>query len=211
MNKLAMVVALATTAVSLTGCPFSYYGRVRVRTPTVQVRARPVVRVPVVAVATPPPTNVQVVQVSCQQGAQEQCNGIDDNCNGAIDEGCGYETGNIQITAAWQGSADIDLHVHDPAGSHIYYGGRESPTGGILDRDANAACNQSQPTVENVYWASAPPAGDYRVRVHAYDMCGMAQVPVTLSVSIGGRIMGTYQYTMQRQNDEFVVPFRVGN
>jgi hypothetical protein len=28
-------------------------------------------------------------QCTCMQGAAEVCNGCDDNCNGAVDEGCG--------------------------------------------------------------------------------------------------------------------------
>src|SRR5690349_1822457 len=65
------------------------------------------------------PANVVVMQPTCHQGAPEQCNGIDDNCNGAIDEGCGYQSGQIQVTAAWNSPSDIDLHVTDPAGERV--------------------------------------------------------------------------------------------
>jgi hypothetical protein len=156
------------------------------------------------------PQGVVVVQAQCAQGAPEQCNGIDDNCNGVIDEGCGYQSGAIQITAAWNSASDIDLHVTDPMGEHIYYGDRQSNSGGVLDHDANAGCSVQPPTVENVYWSTpAPPRGTYQVRVHAFSMCGSYQTPVTLSISVGGRVIGTYSYTMTHQGDEFVVPFTI--
>ncbi|MBL8601770.1 MAG: hypothetical protein JNK72_07595 [Myxococcales bacterium] len=155
------------------------------------------------------PTGVVALQAACNPGAPEQCNGLDDNCNGVIDEGCGYQTGNIQVTAAWNSSSDIDLHVVDPFNEEIYYGRRNSRSGGVLDRDANAACSVAPPTVENVYWSAAPPSGTYRIRVVAYDMCSSSNTPVTLSVAVGGRIVGAYQLNFTYDRQEFQIPFTI--
>jgi uncharacterized protein YfaP (DUF2135 family) len=154
--------------------------------------------------------NVQLMQAQCNPNAQEQCNGIDDNCNGAIDEEvCGYQTGQIQITAAWQSGSDIDLHVVDPNGEEVSYRNTTVSSGGTLDHDSNPACNPRPPTTENVYWPSSPPRGQYQARVEAYDMCGSVQTPVTLSISVGQRVIGTWQYTMSGRGDSFTVPFTV--
>jgi tRNA (guanosine-2'-O-)-methyltransferase len=177
-----------------------------VRTTTI---ARPTFN-PAVTAAVAPPAEVQVLQAQCQPGTQEACNGLDDNCDGVIDEGCGYSGGNIQITAAWQTASDIDLHVVDPAGHEIYYAQRNSASGGTLDHDANAACAVAPPTVENVYWNTQdPPRGQYQVRIVAYDMCGVPSTPVTLSISVGGRVVGTYSATFVARNQSHTIPFTV--
>ncbi len=156
------------------------------------------------------PAGVQVLQAQCQPGTQEACNGLDDNCNGVIDEGCGYSGGNIQITAAWQTASDIDLHVIEPTGAELYYAQRSSASGGVLDHDANAACRIAPPTVENVYWnAPQPPSGTYQIRLVAYDMCGVPNTPTTLSISVGGRVIGTYSVTFTQQNQTYTIPFTV--
>ena len=218
----ALTLALAST--SLAGCLFGgytggYYARgtttAVVSQPAVQVQSPQVVSQPVVAQPVTATVNVQLmapagvsqIQVQCNPNAAEACNGIDDNCNGAIDEGCGYQTGQVQVTVAWQGSADIDLHVHDPMGEELSYAHRSSRSGGALDRDANAACSQSPPTVENVYFAQAP-HGRYRARVHVYDMCRDGSIPVTLSISVGGRAYA-FQHVMTHDEEDFEIPFVV--
>jgi hypothetical protein len=187
------------------GCVFSAQARV----PTVQAT----VNTPTVTTATETsvavPVGVTMIQAQCQQGTQEACNGLDDNCNGVIDEGCGYQGGNVQVTVAWQSSSDIDLHVTDPNNEEVYYGHRNSVSGAVLDRDANAACNQSPPTVENVYWGTQPMSGQYRIRVVAYDMCGSPSTPATVSISVGGRILGTYSMNFSQRGQQFDIPFNV--
>jgi hypothetical protein len=167
---------------------------------------------PTTVVATPPPA--ATFQIELQAGvtslgvqctpSPEICNGRDDNCDGRIDEGCGWQSGAIQITAAWQTGADIDLYVTDPSGDEISYRNRESRTGGILDHDARGACVPGTGTIENVYWSTpTPPRGRYYIELHYYGDCGVAGVtPVQVSVAVGGQIVGVYNIDLvpgQRQ------------
>ena len=204
---LSSCVAVALGAWALSGCVVRGQGRIGVQS-NITVPT-PVVTVPTITANVSVPTGVTVIQQQCIQGSAEQCNGLDDNCNGVIDEGCGYQTGNIQVTAAWSSSSDIDLHVIDPMNEEIYYAHRNSSSGGVLDRDANAACSVAPPTVENVYWSAQPPSGTYRIRLVAYDMCRTAATPVTLSIAVGGRIVGAYSFTFTYDRQEFVLPFTI--
>jgi tRNA (guanosine-2'-O-)-methyltransferase len=204
---LSSCVAVALGAWALSGCVVRGQGGIGVQS-NITVPA-PVVTVPTITANVSVPTGVTVIEQQCIQGSAEQCNGLDDNCNGVIDEGCGYQTGNIQVTAAWNSSSDIDLHVIDPMNEEIYYAHRNSSSGGVLDRDANAACSVAPPTVENVYWSAQPPPGTYRIRLVAYDMCRTAATPVTLSIAVGGRIVGAYSFTFTYDRQEFVLPFTI--
>ena len=198
--------ALALPLLLLPACVVT--GRTTVSTRTTV--ATPNFNPAVTATVAVPTEGVQVLQAQCQQGTEEACNGLDDNCNGVIDEGCGYQGGNIQVTAAWQTSSDVDLHVLDPSGAEIYYAQRSSASGGRLDHDANAACRPEPPTVENVYWDSpSPPSGTYRVRVVAYDMCGVPATPTTLSISVGGRVVGSYRVDLTQRGQQFEIPFTI--
>ena len=72
--------------------------------------------------------------------------------------------GDVQISAAWSDTSDVDLHVLDPSGEEIYFAHKSSASGGTLDLDSNAACSRQGVTAtspgvhnsnENVVW----PAG----------------------------------------------------
>lgn len=204
----------ALTVAAVSGCR----ARVRVRSPRAQATVR-------ATAPTPPPTasasvnvstgyaGVTVVDSYCNQGAQEVCNGLDDNCDGVIDEGCGFSSGNIQITLAWGTGADLDLYVIDPSGYEISYQNTRSPSGGHLDHDARGACNRRQAgnTIENVYWDAAnPPSGQYRVEVHYWGECGVAgTTQATLSIAVGGQIVGAYNVVLNPRERQTIALFNM--
>lgn len=99
-------------------------------------------------------------------------------------------TGDVQVLLEWDTSDDLDLHVIDPAGEEIYFGHRNSVSGGELDIDANA--NEDTMMVhpkENVYWpVGGAPKGRYKVRVKWFDKRGHdSSVPYQVTVKYGGQ------------------------
>ncbi|MAQ18288.1 MAG: hypothetical protein CMN30_26265 [Sandaracinus sp.] len=206
-----MIVPASTVLALLltSGC----YVRTYHRPPTARVRVSgsaqasapppPSSQVTVTAQSPTVATGVTVVEATCTQGAAEECNGLDDNCNGQIDEGCGFSSGNIQVTLAWPTQADLDLYVTDPNGEQVYYQHTQAASGGRLDQDARGGCNNAQAdnNLENVYWDQAnPPSGAYQVAVHYWDgarcSTNAGATTFTLSIAVGGQIAGAYNYTI---------------
>ncbi len=84
-------------------------------------------------------------------------------------------TGDIQINLNWDTQADLDLWVIEPGGEDVYWGNRQSATGGRLDLDSYADCRIEDDTGrgnENVYWPlNAAPSGEYQIQIELYDAC----------------------------------------
>ncbi len=102
-------------------------------------------------------------------------------------------SGDIQISASWTDSADVDLHVIDPSGEEIYFGHKLAASGGTLDLDANAACspNESAPRVfysnENVVWPlGSAPNGTYKVILDYWSDCNVAQTDWVVTIQRQG-------------------------
>lgn len=98
-------------------------------------------------------------------------------------------TGDVQINVTWDSKADLDLHVVDPTQQEIYWAGRTSTTGGMLDLDSNAACATDGPRAENVFWASGliAPRGEYQVRVDQWSNCGAPLTNYVVTVNARGK------------------------
>lgn len=70
----------------------------------------------------------------------------------------------MRVSLAWYNYDDLDLHVTEPDGNHIYYANKS----GKLDVDMNAGSGHTREPVENVRWVSSPRDGVYQVSVHNF-------------------------------------------
>lgn len=119
-------------------------------------------------------------------------------------------TGDIQVTLRWTTVDDLDLAVTDPQGQTATYFNRNLSSGGELDVDANAGCNESNPSpIENVFWPpSQAPQGAYTVTVNLYTHCQpqTQPIPFTLTLLVQGNTQ-TINGVVNDQNPAVTFPF----
>ena len=108
--------------------------------------------------------------------------------------GAGAQTGDVQISIAWNNLNDIDLHVMVEATrplqgvSIVNFLNRRGACGGLLDVDQNVRPTTAQ-AVENVFWArGVAPYGRYTVAVHHYHNWGGSDpTAVELVILVDGK------------------------
>ncbi len=94
--------------------------------------------------------------------------------------GVDVKVGDPQFTLIWDTRADIDIHVLEPGGSHIYWESRNGNEGGELDVDDVDGYGP-----ENVYWVQGQgPPGDYKWYVHYYGGLGGIAAPTRWKVRL---------------------------
>ena len=105
-------------------------------------------------------------------------------------------TGVLQISLSWDQENDVDLHVIEPNGYHIYFGDRNSLNGGQLDVDSNAACSIDNINNENIYYEDDDSVtieyGEYEVLVDLWSVCQITEdTNYTIIVYYGGEVIAT--------------------
>ena len=82
-------------------------------------------------------------------------------------------TGVLQVSLTFDTPKDVDLHLIEPNGYHIYYADRESNNGGELDVDSNAGCSIDNINNENIFYSEYAyvEPGTYTVYVDMFENC----------------------------------------
>jgi len=95
-------------------------------------------------------------------------------------------TGVIQSTLRWSTTDDLDLEITDPSGQRVFFQNKRVPSGGQLDVDSNAGCQDtiSNP-VENIFWpTTGAPPGNYVAKVNLYQRCGTRTGPIAFRLRL---------------------------
>lgn len=119
----------------------------------------------------------------------------------------GNVTGDVCCRLAWGNSDDLDFHMQEPDGSHIYFGNKQcrSRCGGILDVDANGMDGIRENPVENIFYAqsSSMVDGAYRLVVNQYNRRHAGNFGFEVEVDIMGTVH-TFIYDKPMRSSESV-------
>lgn len=97
----------------------------------------------------------------------------------------------LRASLAWNNTDDLDLHMREPGGFHIYHGSKRSASG-YLDVDMNVSGETREP-VENIRYARQLPIGEYRLVVHQFRKRESIDVGFTVEIEAGGQL-SSFQY-----------------
>lgn len=104
----------------------------------------------------------------------------------------GNVTGDICCRLAWFNHDDLDFHMHESPGDHIYYGHKRSRRGGELDVDMNAGGGTTRKPVENIVYRQKPTTGVYTLSVHQFCKRESRDTGFEVEIDVLGQL---YMYT----------------
>lgn len=107
----------------------------------------------------------------------------------------------LRVSLSWFNTDDLDIHVVEPCGDHIYFNRMHGRDGGHLDIDMNVR-RPVRDAVENVVWAQVP-NGQYKVFVNNYTYRESRDIGFTVEVECQGKLHH-FHYAKEVRNKENV-------
>lgn len=108
----------------------------------------------------------------------------------------GNVTGVLRCSLSWFNYDDLDIHIIEPNGNHIFYSQpKNTYTSGVLDVDMNATGGNSRNAVENITWTnkSRMQEGLYKLYINNYALRENIDVGFDVEIEYAGKIH-TFHY-----------------
>jgi hypothetical protein len=118
----------------------------------------------------------------------------------------GNVEGVLRCSLSWRNYDDLDIHVREPGGNHIFYKKKDNrTTSGQLDVDMNAGGVKSREAVENITWLnqSKMEEGRYVVKVHNYQLRETRDVGFEVEIECQGETF-SFSYAQAVSDKEYV-------
>lgn len=111
----------------------------------------------------------------------------------------------MRVSLSWFNIDDLDLHVREPNGNHIFFGNKSDK----LDVDMNVH-TPVRDAVENVRWIKSVPDGDYRVSVHNFTKRESVDVGFEIEIEDSGGLRSlVFDKTLAARNEQPVAVITV--
>lgn len=120
---------------------------------------------------------------------------VTDSIKERVKKAGGKVDGVLRVSLSWSNHDDLDIHLVEPGGYHLYYGNRgtETPSGADLDVDMNAGHGESRAPVENICWEQLPKKnGKYKIYVHNFARRESTNVGFEVELEFNGE---TYHFS----------------
>lgn len=118
--------------------------------------------------------------------------GLADSIKERVKKAGGNVTGDVCCRIAWYNKDDLDLHMHEPGGGHIYYPNRrkKSHCGGVLDVDANGMDGVRSDPCENIFYEDMKKMkeGEYILRVNNYQKRENSNFGFDIEIDVQGTV-----------------------
>lgn len=124
----------------------------------------------------------------------------------------GNVTGDFRASLSWHCHDDLDLHLVEPNGSHIFYMAKRALSGGFLDVDMNAGGGTTREPVENIAYQSSQMVrtGVYKLYVNQFVQREPQLPGFELELEfLGTRYSFAYSQVMRTGQDVPVATFKV--
>jgi hypothetical protein len=135
---------------------------------------------------------------------------VADSIKERVKKAGGNVNGVLRCSLSWFNYDDLDIHVREPDGNHIYYGNRSGhSTSGALDVDMNVSPGGSRNAVENIVWTDKYKMlkGIYEVFINNYSRRETIDVGFDVEIEFGGTIH-TFHYDKAVKNNVPVAKFK---